>query len=217
MCAVTSVQAQKLVSFTTPDGGTVQADLYGSGNRGVVLAHGGRFDRTSWKDQAKLLADQGFKVVAIDFRASVEARTGRESPHLYDESYLAKDVLAAVRYLRNSGAKTVSVVGASFGGGAAAQATIDAKEGEIDRVVLLAHMLIKSPEKMKGRKLFIVSRDDIGSGDKPRLPAIREQYERAPEPKELIVLDGSAHAQFIFATPEGERLTREIIKFLTAP
>jgi hypothetical protein len=69
---------------------------------------------------------------------------------------------------------------------------------------------------MKGRKLFIVSRGDLGSGDIPRLAGIRDQYEKAPGPKELIVLEGSAHAQFIFATPEGDRLMREILRFLTA-
>src|SRR5207248_10137086 len=136
--------------------------------------------------------------------AAVESRAGRESACLYDDACLAVDVLAAVRYLRGIGAKTISVVGGSLGGGAAARASVEAREGEIDRIVLLAHMLIAAPERMKGRTLFIVSRGDIGSGDVPRLPGIREQYERAPGPKELVVLDGNAHAQFIFDTPQGE-------------
>jgi len=46
---------------------------------------------------------------------------------------------------------------------------------------------------------------------------IRAHYERTPSPKELIVLEGSAHAQFIFATDQGERLMREILGFLSAP
>jgi len=36
-----------------------------------------------------------------------------------------------------------------------------------------------------------------------------------PEPKELVVLKGSAHAQFIFETDQGERLLGEIIRFLS--
>lgn len=208
--------AQSPITIRAADGGTVEADAYGSGERGVVLAHGGRFDRTSWKDQAQELARAGFHVVAIDFRAAVEARKGRETDCLYDEKCLAKDVLAAVRYLRTAGAKTVFVVGASLGGGGAAQASVEAP-GEIDRVVLLAHMPIAAPERIRGRKLFIIARDDVGSGDKPRLPDIRDQFARAAEPKELVVLDGSAHAQFIFATPEGARLMREIRRFVTTP
>ena len=41
----------------------VAADVYGTGGRGVVLAHGGRFDKSSWKTQAQALADGGFRVV----------------------------------------------------------------------------------------------------------------------------------------------------------
>jgi len=39
----------------------------------------------------------------------------------------------------------------------------------------------------------------------------------APDPKELLILEGSAHAQFIFQTDQGERLMNEILKFLSAP
>ena len=109
------------------------------------------------------------------------------------------------------------MVGASLGGGAVAQAAVEAEDGEIDRVVMLAHMLIDTPGQMKGRKLFIVSRDDMGPGDKPRLAGIREQYEEAPAPKELIVLEGTAHAQFLFMSPEKDRLMHEILRFLSAP
>jgi pimeloyl-ACP methyl ester carboxylesterase len=124
--------------------------------------------------------------------------------------------LAAVRYLRDAGAKTVSVVGGSFGGGAAAEASVEAP-GEIDRLVLLAHSAIKHPERINGRKLFIVARDDPASDGSLRLTRIREQYEKAPEPKELLILEGAAHAQFIFATEQGDRLLREILRFLMAP
>ena len=82
---------------------------------------------------------------------------------------------------------------------------------------LLFFIIIVLQSEMKGRKLFITSRNDLGSGNRPRLPTIRAHYERAPESKELIVLEGSAHAQFIFATDQGERLMREILRFLCAP
>jgi len=50
---------------------------------------------------------------------------------------LQLDVLAAVRYLRKTGAKSVSVVGGSMGGGAAGDASIASQPGEIDRLVLV--------------------------------------------------------------------------------
>ena len=207
--------AQEPVSFPTQDGGLVYADLYGEGDRGVVLAHGGRFDKASWEPQAEELAKAGFRVLAIDFRGYGQSRGPGMSDPL--SAPLHFDVLAAVRYLRKTGAKTVSVVGASMGGGAAADASIEAEPGEIDRLVLLAAAAGGPPQKLKGRKLFIVSRDDTRGDGVVRLVKIREQYEKAPEPKELVILDGSAHAQFLFETDQGERLMREILRFLSEP
>jgi pimeloyl-ACP methyl ester carboxylesterase len=202
--------AQEHVSFATEDGGMVYADPYGKGERGVVLAHGGRFNKESWAKQARALEAAGFRVLAIDFRGYGQSRAGRSGA---DADYL--DVLAAVRYLRRNGVRTVSVVGASFGGSAAAEASVKSQPGEIDRIVILAAPTDAS-EKLKGRKLFIVARDDV-SGEGPRLPGIRASYQKAPEPKELIVVDGSAHAQFLFETDQGPRVMREILRFLSAP
>ena len=64
---------------------------------------------------------------------------------------------------------------------------------------------------------FVVARGDTTAAGVPRLVAIRDQYERAPSPKELVVLDGSAHAQLVFRTAEGDRLLGEILRFLGAP
>lgn len=197
------------VSFPTADGGVVFADVYGEGELGVVLAHGGRFTKESWARQAPVLASEGFRVVAIDFRGRGESH-GPED----DQDNVHRDVLAAVRYLRDGGATTVSVVGASFGGWAAAEAMV-AAPGEIDRAVLIASSPIDEPERLQGRKLFITSRDDFQGEGTLRLPAIRDQYERAPEPKELVILEGAAHAQFIFETDQAERLMAEILRFLT--
>ena len=204
------------VSFPAQDGGVVYADLYGQGERGVVLAHGGRFTKESWKLQAPLLADAGFRVVAIDFRGRGKSHGGPgwKAPSSEGVEF---DVLAAVRYLWQSGAQSVSIVGGSFGGWASALASVKAKPGEIDRMVLLASAGIDEPERMPGAKLFIVAREDMRGGGVLRLPEIRDQYERATDPKELVILEGSAHAQFIFETDQGERLMQEILRFLSQP
>ena len=55
------------------------------------------------------------------------------------------------------------------------------------------------------------------SGDGLRLPGIRAQYEKTPQPKELIILDGSAHAQFLFQTDQNNRVMHEIERFLSMP
>jgi dienelactone hydrolase len=208
-------QDVETVSFTTEDGGIVYADVYGTGEHGVVLAHGGRFNKESWTTQARALAAAGFRAVAIDFRGRGQSRGGPQSSS--GDGGVHFDVLAAVRYLRDTGAQTVSVVGASFGGGAAAQAAVEAPPGDIDRLVLLAHSAIEEPQLMKGRKLFITARGDTSGSGALRLPSIRNQYEEAPGPKQLVLLDGAAHAQFIFDTEQGERLMGEILRFLSEP
>jgi pimeloyl-ACP methyl ester carboxylesterase len=208
------VGAQQAISFPTQDRGHICADLYGKGDRAVVLAHGGRFKKESWREQARTLASAGFRVLAIDFRGfGCSSGPGQAD---FDNAPFENDVLAAVRYLKTHGAKTVSVVGGSFGGGAAGDASIKAAQGEIDRIVFLGAAPNLSAEKLKSRVLFIVARDD-DNGAGPRLPGIRAQYDKAPQPKELIVLDGSAHAQFLFQTDQSDRVMREILRFISIP
>jgi alpha/beta superfamily hydrolase len=202
------------VSLTTQDGGVVYANVYGAGERGVVLAHGGQFNKESWDKQAQELVKAGFRVLAFDFRGYGQSR----GPHgTSSDEGRRFDVLAAINYLRKSGAKTVSVVGASMGGDYAAEAA-EASPGAIDRIVLLASGAEAPLVRMKGPKLYIIARDDVEGDDKvPRLPQIRAQFEKSSGPKQLILLDGSAHAQWIFSTPEGDHLMREILRFLSAP
>jgi pimeloyl-ACP methyl ester carboxylesterase len=208
------VVAQQTISIPTEDGGRVCADLYGQGSRAIVLAHGGRFNKESWRVQAQALVSEGFRVLAIDFRG-FGCSTGPGQAD-FDNAPFENDVLAAVRYLKAQGAKMVSVVGGSFGGGAAGDASIKSVRGEIDRVIFLGAAPNLSAEKLKSRALFIVARDDANDAG-PRLPVIRAQYEKAPQPKELIVLDGSAHAQFLFQTDQGARVMHEILRFLSTP
>ncbi len=205
--------AQQVVSFPTQDGGLIYALEYGKGERAVVLVHGGRFKKESWSEQARTLEAAGFRAVAIDFRG--EGRSHGPGDQDIMSAPLQLDVLGAVRYLRENGAKLVSVVGGSMGGSAAGDASIASKPGEIDRIVFLGAAPNGLAEKLKSRTLFIVARDDAND-DGPRLPGIRAQYEKAPEPKQLIVLDGSAHAQFLFQTNQGPRVMQEILRFLTA-
>jgi len=208
------VTAQQTTHFPTDDGGVIYADLYGKASRAVILAHGGQFTKESWRNQADTLTAAGFRVLAIDFRGFGRSH-GPGQADMYTAPF-HKDVLAAVHYLKTQRVKTVSVVGASFGGGAAGDASIESAPGEIDRVVFLGAAPNLSAAKLKSRTLFIVAREDT-SGDGLRLPGIRAQYEKAPEPKQLIVLDGSAHAQFLFQTDQRDRVMHEIVRFLSAP
>jgi pimeloyl-ACP methyl ester carboxylesterase len=206
--------AQEHISFPASDGWIIAADLYGSADRAVVLVHGGRFLKESWAKLAAALSNAGFRVLAIDLRGFGASKEGPAD--LRSDYGSPLDVLAAVHYLHDHGAKTVSVVGASMGGDATEGAIATSRLGEIDRIVLLAHGAYGSPEKLNVRKMFVVARDD-SDGKGFRLTKIQSEFDRAPDPKELIVLEGSAHAQFLFQTGQSDRLMHEILGFLSKP
>jgi pimeloyl-ACP methyl ester carboxylesterase len=206
-------QKMEHVSFRTEDGGLIYADLYGRGHRGVVLAHGGRFTKENWQKQAQYLARAGFHILAFDFRGFGQSHGPGESDLFTAPMRL--DVLAAVRYLRKKGAKTVAIVGGSFGGGAAADASIASQPGEINGLVLLAADWNGPAERIKAPLLVIVARDD-GNDEGLRLPRIRAWFDKAPQPKKLLVLDGSAHAKFLFQTDQADRVMKEVLRFLSS-
>lgn len=198
------------VQFPTSDNGIIHGHLYGAGSHGVVLAHGGRFNKESWATQARILARAGLRVLAIDFRGYGSSTGPRQEDAFAAPLHL--DVLAAVRYLRESGSDRISAIGGSLGGGAAAGAAA-MQPGSLDRLVLLGSTPDGPPEALTLPKLYIATRDDA-SGSGPRLPGLQAHYDRAPQPKELILLDGSAHAQFMFETAHADRIMREILRFL---
>jgi pimeloyl-ACP methyl ester carboxylesterase len=115
--------AQEHVSFPTEDGGLVYADLYGKGDRGVVLAHGGRFNKESWEKQARTLADAGFRALAIDLRGYGQSRGPGQADPL--SAPLKWDVLAAVRYLRRTDRTQDRVGGGSKHGGRGGSRCVD--------------------------------------------------------------------------------------------
>jgi pimeloyl-ACP methyl ester carboxylesterase len=181
----------------------------------VILAHGGAFNKESWKKQAQAFANAGFLVLAIRFRGDASNPDG--SPGSFgSDADNAADVLAAVLYLHRTGAKTISAVGASLGGDAVGDADAQSKPGDIARIVFLGSSGGSAPEKLTGRKLFIVARKD-SSASGLRLPEISKNYQKAPQPKKLVILEGSAHAQYLFDTDQGPRLLNEILRFFSEP
>ena len=96
----------------------------------------------------------------------------------------------------------------------AADASIASQPGEIDRLVLLGASPNGSAEKIKSPILFIVVRNDT-SGRRPPSSGNSKAIRESPATEELIVLDGSAHAQFLFQTDQADRVMKEILCFLT--
>jgi pimeloyl-ACP methyl ester carboxylesterase len=193
------------VTFPIADGGTVSADRFGAADApGVVLAHGAVFDKGSWATFARTLPPHGLQALAIDFRGYGASR----APVARD---LFQDVLGAVRWLRTHGAPRVAVVGASMGATAAARAAAESPPGTIARLVLLSPADIPEAERVPGPTLV------VASDAEPAITRIRAAFARLRDPKELVVLPGTAHAQHIFATDQRERLAQLVVEFVGRP
>lgn len=199
--AVRAEEAPRVRSIPTSDGDTITASEWGSGSRGVVLAHGAVFDRTSWDPQARRLAAAGLRVLALDLRRDA---AGRPRPI----AVWRLDVLAGIEALRRDGVEQVALVGASLGGRAVADCLTEEAAGQVERVVLLAPAGALAPERLPGRKLVVLSRDEPAAAESRRL------YERMPPPKEIEELPGAAHAQHVFATRAGPALEERLVRFL---
>lgn len=191
------------VRFKTADGGSIVAHLYKNGGHAVILAHGAIFDKESWQPLAEHLAKNGLTVLAIDFRGYGKSTAGKQKNALH------LDILGALAYLKENGVHTVSVLGASMGGGAAARASVNAQKGDIHKLILLSPVPIQHPEELKADEIIY-----LGSKDEALAARIKTQFQKAPEPKRLKLLSGSAHAQHIFKTAQAEELTALITKFL---
>ena len=185
----------KAISFKTEDGGMIQADYYPAGKLTVVLAHGAVFNKASWREFAEQLLMNDIGALAIDFRGYGQSGGGSRPNDRFE------DVLAAVRYLHQNGVQQVAVLGASMGGGIAGEAATKAHAGEIVDLILLSPMPIANPEKMQADWFLYIATENEGG-----IETIKAQYQQAPEPKQIKLLKGNAHAQHIFKTAEKSAL-----------
>ena len=176
------------VSFTH-GGRTVHGLLWGKGVYGVVLSHGAIYDAASWAPLARDIAGNGMMALAL-------------------EDVEPDDILAANSYLREKhSVKAVALIGASAGGSTAITAMTQAPQ-RWDQLILLS-----SVGNVRGLgpapKLFVASEDE-GMADAVR----RMAKEAEGKQNEVLIFKGSAHAQAIFRTSNGPRLTSAILERL---
>lgn len=208
--------AQQHVLLRASDGWVVASDVYGGGAHGLVLAHGGRLTKESWRAQAERLAAAGNSVIAIDLRGFGQSQTPPNA--VASDSRKELDVIAAIDYLRSQGAVRISLVGGSMGGDAAADATTTVAPGYVDCLVLLSSAGGERPDQIRARKVLVIAaRDDQRSNGERRFPNLEAGYNKITVPKALLRLEGTAHAQAIFDTPDGEKATEAILRLLSAP
>ena len=195
-------KASDLITFTTEDGGTIEASLFEGGkDMAVVFAHGAIFNKESWYFLCERLQSKEVTSLSIDFRGYGNSKKG-------STNNMALDVLGAIAYLKEQGYKQIALVGGSMGGAA----TLNALELKTDD--LLKKVVLLSPAGSNGiknntiKKLFIVSKDE------GLFARVQTSFDNSLPPKDLKIYEGTYHAQHMFKSDYAEELTQLIIDFL---
>lgn len=201
------------VTFKTPDGATIEGELYGSGKTAVVFSMMGNC-KPGWREFAQLTGAQARSVMALTY----PWRGCRESG-LAEQGELQKfvdDTRGAVDFVREQGAEKIILAGASLGGVASSKLAV---ESQASGLIIMASppgipewgFEIEAADlNTEIPKLFITAEND------PTVPAsaTRELYELASDPKEWQTYPGDRHGTDLFETENREAIQARIMEFI---
>jgi len=200
--------SSQAVSFQTADGVTIGGHLFGDGKKLVILCHMRPSDQTSWYGFANELAKAGYSALTFDFRGYGESTGRKDLPHI------DRDIEAAIEEMRSEGYEPIYLVGASMGGTAS---LIAAAQMEVAGVVAISAPADfegldaeKVVDQVSERKLFIASK-----GDSSAMTSLERLFERAPEPKEEKVFEGSEHGTNLLEGGHAAEAKAAIMAFLS--
>jgi len=204
-CALSPIALAGSLQLRTTDGHDIAAESWGTGPHGVVLIHEDGGDRSGWEDLAGTLAQNQFRVIAVDLRGH-----GASGGEITDDDYpdMVADVAAAVTWLDSKGVEDVGLVGSELGANLALAAM--AANQDIDTAVLLSPSLsakgvrVSSAIDSLGRRpLLLVASIQDSSGSR----AAKLIEGKATGPKHLALFDGTASGRRMLNTaPELEGL-----------
>jgi dienelactone hydrolase len=186
---------------------TAVGAILGHGTRGVVLANQSDRNLCEWLPLARQLDAQGLEALVFDYSGA--------DPQA--------DVAAGVRALRQGGATSVGLVGASVGARAvlvagslpgvdpsavvSLSAETDARTGP--------PRIIPFVRRLRAPVLFVSARQDPWTAE---ARDTREQYAVAgSKHKRLLLEPGDAHGVDLLAGARGRRLTAAVLAFLHHP
>ena len=203
----------RAVTFESSDGVRLAGRVFGDGSRAVILTHMRSADQRSWFDFADRLADQGYLVLAFDFRGTCPGGDGGCSEGETVVSDLWKDVVGAIRFLRSEEAVgRVALVGASVGGTASLVAA--AQPGtDVSAVVTLSAPTEIEGLRVDGTMLSSITAGKLfvaGVGDAPAATAAQTLYEQAPPPKRVEIVPADDHGTDLLSGAQAEVVRRLI-------
>ena len=201
------------VWFDAPDGAHLAGVVLGQGRTGVVLAHQRWFSLCSWMPFARTLAQQGFRVLAFDFRGfgispPMSGRAGRS---------LDLDVAGGIGYLRHLGVDRVVLVGTSMG--ATSSLMVASQDQPAGQAPVVGVVSISGPsrfyemdaakavEHLRVPLLLIASAED---GSYAR--AARVLYDNArSHSKRMVILPGKVHGIGLLSSGANGAQVRQLI------
>lgn len=199
------------ITFTTPDGATIEGILYGSSDTAVIFSVMGDCTR-GWEDMADLVAQNGMTALTYQWRGCRESGSVDE----IEIQKFVNDLRGAIDFMRAQGVKKIILAGASLGGCASAKLAV---ESQVDGLIVIA-----SPPSIPQWGFEIVSADL--NSDIPKLFTTAENdntvsqdetralFDLAAEPKEWQVYPGTAHGTDLFDSESEAELQQRILDFI---
>ena len=184
--------AEGLVIINNTPGQLVSGNLFGHGEVAVILASRGGYSRDEWNQYARILADEGYTALTIGSKDS--------------EGETVTYIRYAILFLRKNGFKHIICIGASNG---ASGCAYNAKEPEVERIVLITYHGSADLSKSALPKLFIGS-----ELDKIYRPVSEREYERAADPKKIIIVPNTAETGPSLLETPGQNLREQLLEFL---
>jgi pimeloyl-ACP methyl ester carboxylesterase len=212
------------VRFFAADGVELVGRLSGTGDVGVILAHGFSHGtaQEAWLRFVPALVSRGYTVLTFNFRGFCDREGCSKGPSQLGKNWL--DAMAAVAFMEKRGKKKIfligaSMIGASMGGLAVLRA---ARMPEVDLSGVVSLSTPQFPSKyyigepqandvtparlrqIDEPKLFVAGTKDVQlPGTAPLRPGVksvrfaadaRRMFAPAEEPKELALVDSSYHS-----------------------
>jgi pimeloyl-ACP methyl ester carboxylesterase len=213
LCGVFFVKASRAqpafepVQFNTPDGLTLEGRLYPGGTKkGVVCAHMFPADQASYGALAKDLARKGYPVLTFNFRGYGNSGGPKNI------SRIALDMNAAVRFMAER-VTCMVLIGASMGGTAS---ILEGNHPKVKGVVTLSAPAAfqgldarSKVSELKPPKLFVAAKGDVSAYE-----SAEYFYAHATEPKEILLVEGSAHGTLLLEDPSAPLIKRKLLEFL---
>lgn len=208
-----AIIASRNVSFTTPDGATLNGTLYGSGKSAVIFSVMGNCKR-GWEEMADVVSRQDMMALTYQWRGCRDSGASNND----EMKKFVDDLRGAINFIRDQGAEKIILAGASLGGCASAKLSV---ESQVDGLIVIAsppeipqwNFTIEAADVNAGiPKLFITAEND----DTVPASNTRALYDLAAEPKEWQTYPGTAHGTDLFETESKQELQQKILAFILA-